>query len=704
MHKLLILLTLIMLTISGWAQPYFCAQANLNGTVNIFVHDNSGLNSKYDVFWSTDPLFGSASSLSVMSGGATDFTIPVAAIDVNSARYYFKVAVTPPSGVVATYFFGMIYLDVTQPNLNDHDIVSLRWNSVSLLDPGTYMLQRFDNAVWNTIQTRLENAPPAYMNFADTVNYPHCDANNFVHYRVLFMSDNYAGCNSSSNIDTINAYEYLCLNPTVDSVSISMDPAHINWLGHPLIAWHSSGESDIASYQIQRYDGNAFPTIAVVGPDKNFFVDTTKSATGNNISGCIDVYTYAIVAVDSCGNKSAGTYQVAQNNLKLDIKSFDACGKKAQLAWNRYHNMPGGLGGYKIYKRDDNGNNQLLATLTPGDTSYLDEGNFVNSEYYHYKVVAFNQGGTVTSGSCESTMQYQGPNAPDSLYIEYASVVKDRDVELRFYLTPVKSATDVIVERADNASNHFDRILTYHLDYPFGVEKHFSIIDSNVNVDAMSYQYRLLYKDTCGNISRSTYYNIARTILLKAVTNDNQTNILSWNHYSGWLENVAGYSLFRSIDGVMNPAYELDIIPPSQSNYIDDSPELTGQYANSEVCYYLVALENAGNPVSENVVAQSNTVCVIKEPVFAVPNAFTPYSQRNYQFRPVINQNLLLKYNLLIYNKWGQQIFESNSPGYGWNGMYKGQLSPSDVYIYVISYTSDTGKEYTKRGTFLLLN
>lgn len=702
MRRLLIFISFLILAGTVAAQPYFCAQANPDGTVNVIVHDAGGLNSQFQVFWSTDPLFVTSSSLSVMSGGIADFSIPIAAIDANAQRYYFKVAVTPPSGITTTYFFGMIYLEAVQLNLNDHDIVNLRWNSVSTIEPGTYLLQRFDNTVWKTIHT--ENGANAFWEYVDKVNYPHCDPAAYVQYRVLFTSDSYSGCSSISNTDLINAYEYLCLNPTVDSVSISMDPSQIAWLGHPIISWHSSGETDIESYYIQRFDGNAFPTIAVVGADQNFFVDMTQIG-GNDISGCLDVYTYAIVAVDSCGNLSAGTYQVAQNNLKLNIKSFDACGKKAQLVWNRYHNMPGGLGGYKIYKRDDKGNNQLLETLSPGDTSFLDEGNFVNGDYYHYRVVAFNQSGSVTSGSCESTMQYQGPNAPDSIYIEYASIRNDRDVEIRFYLSPAKSATDVIVERADNSSNgHFATIFTYHLDYPLGIERHFTIIDSNVNVDALSYQYRLFYRDTCGNISRSAYFNTSRTILLKANTTDNSTNIVTWNHYSGWLENVAGYFIFRSVDGVMNPQNELDIIPSNQSTYVDNSPELNGIYSNSEVCYYIVAQESAGNPVINNATAMSNTACVIKEPVFAVPNAFAPYSQHNYQFRPVMNQSLLQKYNMLIYNKWGQQIFESNSPTYGWNGMYKGQLSPSDVYIYVITYTSDTGKEYTKRGTFLLLN
>lgn len=61
------------------------------------------------------------------------------------------------------------------------------------------------------------------------------------------------------------------------------------------------------------------------------------------------------------------------------------------------------------------------------------------------------------------------------------------------------------------------------------------------------------------------------------------------------------------------------------------------------------------------------------------------------------------QYHLQIFDRWGQMIFESNDISIGWDGMYKGQLSPQDVYVYKSWGRFVSGREYQKTGSVLLV-
>lgn len=71
-----------------------------------------------------------------------------------------------------------------------------------------------------------------------------------------------------------------------------------------------------------------------------------------------------------------------------------------------------------------------------------------------------------------------------------------------------------------------------------------------------------------------------------------------------------------------------------------------------------------------------------------IPNAFTPNSDGlNDEFGPIAPPEMQpSNYIMLIYNKWGQLLFETKDIFRGWDGKFKGNLCPADVYTYVIIY------------------
>ena len=60
-------------------------------------------------------------------------------------------------------------------------------------------------------------------------------------------------------------------------------------------------------------------------------------------------------------------------------------------------------------------------------------------------------------------------------------------------------------------------------------------------------------------------------------------------------------------------------------------------------------------------------------------------------------------YNLQIFNRWGQLIFESNDVNEGWNGMYNDQLSPQEVYVWKVKGKFVNGREFRETGSVLLV-
>ncbi len=90
-----------------------------------------------------------------------------------------------------------------------------------------------------------------------------------------------------------------------------------------------------------------------------------------------------------------------------------------------------------------------------------------------------------------------------------------------------------------------------------------------------------------------------------------------------------------------------------------------------------------------------------------VPNAFTPNGDGvNDKFAPVIRGADREDYNFYIYDRWGEQVFESHHPEKKWNGSIKGDKSEAktDVYVWkLVTKNKYTGKEVIERGHVTLI-
>lgn len=103
----------------------------------------------------------------------------------------------------------------------------------------------------------------------------------------------------------------------------------------------------------------------------------------------------------------------------------------------------------------------------------------------------------------------------------------------------------------------------------------------------------------------------------------------------------------------------------------------------------------------------TSRLIVVKDQLLVfVPNTFTPDGDEyNNVFMPIISAGIDFKsYELYIYNRWGQLVFESRDLGIGWDGNYNGQLVQEGIYTWVIYYKlEDSDAKEVQTGNITLM-
>ena len=102
----------------------------------------------------------------------------------------------------------------------------------------------------------------------------------------------------------------------------------------------------------------------------------------------------------------------------------------------------------------------------------------------------------------------------------------------------------------------------------------------------------------------------------------------------------------------------------------------------------------------------TDSVVVLSDCYMNVPNVFTPNNDgvNDYFYPRQFLTKGLTSFKMDIYNRWGQQIFETSSlDGAGWDGKLNNIDQPEGVYIYVIDGTFKDGQKEHHQGNLTLL-
>ncbi len=142
----------------------------------------------------------------------------------------------------------------------------------------------------------------------------------------------------------------------------------------------------------------------------------------------------------------------------------------------------------------------------------------------------------------------------------------------------------------------------------------------------------------------------------------------------------------------LSPAFN-QIATTTSLSFIDT----TIPQGTEEACYQIRYLDECGNASGV-----SSEVCVTIEAKLRIPNAFSPNGD-NINDIFTVTEGIYNNFQMLIYNRWGKLLFQTNSPSIGWNGTYEGTDAPIGSYTYRITFQNADNTFSQRSGTFTLI-
>jgi gliding motility-associated-like protein len=83
-----------------------------------------------------------------------------------------------------------------------------------------------------------------------------------------------------------------------------------------------------------------------------------------------------------------------------------------------------------------------------------------------------------------------------------------------------------------------------------------------------------------------------------------------------------------------------------------------------------------------------SSITMAEQLLYFIPNTFTPDGDlKNNSFQPVFTSGFdPYNFNMLIFNRWGEILFETNNAAIGWDGTYNGDYVQDGVYTWKIEF------------------
>jgi gliding motility-associated-like protein len=120
---------------------------------------------------------------------------------------------------------------------------------------------------------------------------------------------------------------------------------------------------------------------------------------------------------------------------------------------------------------------------------------------------------------------------------------------------------------------------------------------------------------------------------------------------------------------------------------------------------YSVMINNGTCTVlAGNVVTVKFQTCTpARETKVFVPTAFTPNRNGENDLLQPYFLNIRQLVQFKVFNRWGQQVYQTNVIGQGWDGTLKGVSQPADTYSWVLECIDFDGKTIKQSGRSLLI-
>ncbi len=100
--------------------------------------------------------------------------------------------------------------------------------------------------------------------------------------------------------------------------------------------------------------------------------------------------------------------------------------------------------------------------------------------------------------------------------------------------------------------------------------------------------------------------------------------------------------------------------------------------------------------------AASLDVCILPPTPIFIPDVFSPNDDGNNDVLYVRGSGID-GMNFTVFDRWGEQVFTSTHPDFGWDGRFRGKPMPSGVYVYYLTISLNTGVREVIKGDVTLV-
>ena len=358
----------------------------------------------------------------------------------------------------------------------------------------------------------------------------------------------------------------------------------------------------------------------------------------------------------------------------VDVNTTNTVSGQMYVAWGKPTQLdivqtPGPYR-YVLQRADASGVFADIVTFTDlNDTTYTDNGLNTSAVQYRYRVQFWND----TPGN---TFQVGFTQVAYSVYLSVAP--GDEKNKLSWNVSVPWTNTRFVVYR-ENSPGVFDSI---------GFTAGYSYQDDSL-VNGQNYCY---YVKSIGAYQDTGLVNpiINKSEIFCSTPLDNEPPcpplLVNGPNCPASID-----TLTWTIDTVCAPDvfnYQVYFAPATTSIYQQIATVSVGNYSYIYIgdnsiagCYYITATDS-----NNNVSDSSNIVCTESCPQYELPNIFTPDGNFiNDIYHPITPYRDVKDVDMIIFNRWGDKIFETTDPDIGWNGKRKntGEDCPEGVYFYV---------------------
>lgn len=433
---------------------------------------------------------------------------------------------------------------------------------------------------------------------------------------------------------------------------------------------------DFGYYRIERSDdgGASFQVVGIVAN-----VTDTVFTDFQNLDTESQSYCYRVYTLNHCGTVS----NVSETHCSVSL-STTSLQDAVQLDWTPYVGW-NQVQQYRIWQVLGyfSGGTQLVDSVAGNVTTYTHD-NLDCWKPYSYRIEAVKnaQWHSWSDSSSKVTQHYTALTGTD---MGVATVVNDRSILLGWEIPAAVSKLQYVqISRKELSAQNYTQIALFSKpNLPNQFE------DKLANV-SKRYAYAIQAADSCGDITP-----IGRTgqnMVVQAGRSGQEIHV-KWNPYREWEGGVHHYAV-ELLNKAGNTWLHIGTVDGTDSMYIDDRP----RFAQDANCYRVRAFKNNNLQIT----SLSNSACSSTDAQIFIPNVFTPNGDGTNDFFEV-KGNYIARYHILIVDRWGGKVFESNDIGFSWDGTKKGVQVPEGVFPYVIEIQGVSGNTSSYKGTVTVI-